>query len=138
MRQPSALGLDPSSPVWRLERVRLADREPLLIERTVFVDGIGALLAGVDLRRHSVYEQLARRGVTVSSARHLIDAVSATAADSHLLGVPVGSALLRVQRHAYAADGSPVEWSDDRYRGDRMNFAIENRAGDSGLVRQLA
>jgi GntR family transcriptional regulator len=50
----------------------------------------------------------------------------------------VGSALLRVQRRAFAVDGSPVEWSDDRYRGDRMNFAIENRAGDAGLVRQLA
>lgn len=133
-----ALGLDPGAPVWRLERVRLANGEPLLIERTVFMDGIGSLLADVDLRRHSVYEQLAQRGVAVSSARHLIDAVDATPADSQLLGVPPGSALLRVQRHAFAADGSPVEWSDDRYRGDRINFAIENRAGDSGLVRHLA
>jgi GntR family transcriptional regulator len=132
------LGVEPGTPVWRLERVRLADGEPLLIERTIFTDAIGTLLAGVDLRRHSVYEQLAQRGVTVASARHLIDAIDATAEDSQLLGVPVGSALLRVRRHAFAADGSAVEWSDDRYRGDRMNFAIENRAGGSGLVRQLA
>ena len=85
-----------------------------------------------------MYEQLARRGVTVDSARHLIDAVTASAADRRLLALPAGSALLRVRRHAFAADERPVEWSDDRYRGDRLNFAIENRAGDTGLVRQLA
>lgn len=133
-----ALGLEVGSPIWRLERVRSADGEPLLIERTVFPEAIGALLANVDLRQHSVYEQLARRGVVVSSARHLLDAVDATAADARLLRIPTGSALLRVQRHAYTADHRPVEWSDDRYRGDRMNFTIENRTGDTGLVRRLA
>ena len=134
----AALGIAPGSPVWRLERLRLADGEPLLIERTFFPAAIGGLLRDVDLEKHSVYEQLAARGVTVSSARHLLDAVAADAGDARLLRVPVGSALLRVQRQAFTADGQPVEWSDDRCRGDRMNFAIENRAGDTSLVRQLA
>lgn len=133
----SALGLKSGDALWRLERVRTADGEPLLIERTTFPDSVGSLLAGVDLDRHSVYEQLARRGITVSSARHLIDAIPATPADARLLDIPAGSALLRVIRQATSADGMPVEWSDDRYRGDGVNFAIENRAGDSGLARQL-
>jgi GntR family transcriptional regulator len=133
-----ALDLATDDPVWRLERVRLADSEPLLIERTLFPDSIGALLADVDLERRSVYEELARRGVTVASARHMLDAVRAGPADARLLGIPRGSALVRVMRHAFASDGRAVEWSDDRYRGDRFNFAIENRAGASGLVRQLA
>jgi GntR family transcriptional regulator len=134
----AALSLEVGEPVWRLERVRSADREPLLIERTVFPEAIGALLYRVDLGEHSVYEQLARCGVTVAWARHLLDAVNAAPHDAHLLGIPIGSALLRVQRHAFDVDGRPVEWSDDRYRGDRLNFAVENRAGDTGLVRQLA
>ena len=134
----AALGLDVGDPVWRLERVRSADGEPLLIERTVFPEAIGALLESVDLGEHSVYEQLARRGVTVASARHLLDAVNAAPADARLLDIPAGSALIRVQRHAFEADGRPVEWSDDRYRGDRLNFAVENRPGDTGLIRRLA
>jgi len=134
----AALGLPVGSLIWRLNRVRSADGEPLLIERTVFPEAIGVLLADVDLGQQSVYEQLARRGVTVATARHLLDAVDATPADARLLGIPNGSALLRVQRHGFDAGGRPVEWSDDRYRGDRLNFAIENRAGDTGLVRQLA
>lgn len=132
-----ALGLSAGDPVWHLERVRTADGEPLLIERTIFPEAIGALLADVDLEKHSVYEQLALRGATVSAARHLIDAIPATPADARLLDITAGSALLRVVRQATAIDGSPVEWSDDRYRGDGVNFAIENRAGASGLVRQL-
>ena len=134
----TALGLRVGAPIRNLERVRFADREPLLIERTVFPENIGALLEGIDLGEHSVYEELAWRRVTVASARHLIDAVEATAADARLLDIHTGAALLRVQRHAFDVDRRPVEWSDDRYRGDRMNFAIENRAGDTGLVRRLA
>jgi GntR family transcriptional regulator len=134
----AALGLPVGSPIWRLKRVRSADGEPLLIERTVFPEAIGSLLADIGLGLQSVYEQLARRGVTVASARHLLDAVDATPADARLRGIPNGSALLRVQRHGFDAGGRPVEWSDDRYRGDRLNFAIQNRAGNIGLVRQLA
>jgi GntR family transcriptional regulator len=132
-----ALSLAPGDAVWRLERVRLADGEPLLIERTIFPEAIGTLLIDVDLNAYSVYEQLAARGVTVSAARHLIDAVTATPADAALLQIAPGTALLRVVRQASAADGRPVEWSDDRNRGDAVNFAVENRAGDTGLVRQL-
>lgn len=131
------LGLKPDAFVWRLERVRSAGDEVLLIERTIFRDAIGALLVDVDLGAHSVYAALAARGVTVSAARHLIDAVPATAADARLLSIPAASVLLRVQRQASSVDGQTVEWSDDRYRGDRVNFAIENRAGDPGLARRL-
>jgi GntR family transcriptional regulator len=137
--EEAALALDIAAgdAVWRLERVRSADGDPLLIERTIFPEPIGSLLAGVDLDTRSVYEQLAARGVTVSAARHLIDAISATPADAALLEIGPGSALLRIVRQASSADGRPVEWSDDRYRGDGVIFAIENRAGDTGLVRQL-
>jgi GntR family transcriptional regulator len=134
----AALDLEVGDPIRRLVRVRSADGELLLIERTVFPEAVAALLANVDLREQSVYEQLAHRGVTVASARHLIDAVEATESDARILGITAGRALLRVQRHAYDADGRPVEWSDDRYRSDRLNLAIENRAGDTGLVRQFA
>lgn len=136
--ESGALSLPFGADVWRLLRVRLADGEPLLIERTSFPLRVGQLLKDIDLGRHSVYAELAARGVTVSSARHLIDAAPASSEDADLLGILPGSALLRVQRRALTTDGQPVEWSDDRYRGDRMNFAIENAAGETGFVRQLA
>ncbi|HET7093006.1 MAG TPA: GntR family transcriptional regulator [Thermomicrobiales bacterium] len=132
------LHLPATAPVWRLVRVRLADGEPLMIERTTFPDGVGKLLRGVDLDRGSVYAELGRRGVTVEAARHLLDAVAASREDAVLLGVAPGDALLRVRRVAAGPAGAPVERSEDRYRGDRTNFAIDNDARAAGLVRRLA
>ncbi|HEU0115800.1 MAG TPA: GntR family transcriptional regulator [Thermomicrobiales bacterium] len=136
--EAAALQTPPQAPVWRLLRVRFADGEPLMIERTTFPDAIGRLLQGVDLDRSSVYAELGRRGVAIDAARHLLDAVPASAQDAALLGVAPGAALLRVQRVAVGPDGIPVERADDRYRGDRTNFAIENDAKAAGLVRRLA
>lgn len=133
----AAIGVKAGERVWRLKRVRSVDREPLLIERTVFVDGAGAMLEGVDLAANSVYEQFSLRGLTVATACHLIDAMPASAADALYLGIAPGSTLLRVQRHGFDPDGQPVEWSDDRYRADRVNFAIENTVGKTALVRQF-
>jgi GntR family transcriptional regulator len=136
--EADALQLPPMTPIWRLVRVRFADGEPLMVERTTFPEPIGRLLRGVDLDRGSVYAELGRRGVAVEAARHLLDAVPASAEDADLLGVAPGDALLRVHRVAVGPDGVPVERSEDRYRGDRTNFAIENDARAAGLVRRLA
>ncbi len=40
------------------------------------------------------------------------------------LGVPEGSPLMLVERIAYAADGTPVEFARDRHRGDAARFVI--------------
>jgi GntR family transcriptional regulator len=136
--EAAALDSPPNAPVWRLVRVRFADGVPLMVERTTFPDAIGRLLRGVDLDRGSVYVELGRRGVAVDAARHLLDAMPASAEDAALLGVAAGDALLRVHRVAVGPDGMPVERSEDRYRGDRTNFAIENDARAAGLVRRLA
>src|SRR5581483_5141559 len=58
--------------------------------------------------------------------------------DARLLGIAPGDALLRVRRIAVGRAGVPVERSEDRYRGDRTNFAIENDARSAGIVRRLA
>ena len=124
--------------VYHLVRLRLADGQPLMIERTLFPERIGAWLNGVDLDERSIYAELADRGVIVASARHLIDAIAAAPGDARLLAVAAGTALLRVRRLACSPAGVPVEWSDDRYLGDQVNFAIENSALATGVVRRLA
>jgi GntR family transcriptional regulator len=42
--------------------------------------------------------------------------------------VPEGSPLMLVERTAYAADGTAVEFAHDRHRGDRARFTIETAA----------
>lgn len=132
-----ALGLTPGDAVFRVVRVRLADDVPLMIERTAFVPAVGALLAGVNLETSSIYASLDAAGVAVGSARHALSAIPAARDDAKLLGIAADAPLLRVRRVGYAAGGEPLEWSDDRYRGDQVEFAIENVAMVSGVVRRM-
>ncbi len=121
-----ALGLDEGEPVVQLLRLRLLDGLPTMIERTTFTWAAGRLLFDYDCDSGSVYAYLSGRGVDLSTARHVIDAVPADETDAALLGIAPGAPLLRERRHAGSARGEPVEYSDDRYRPDLVSFTIEN------------
>lgn len=115
-----------SEPIWSLFRVRTLDGDPVMVERTIFPNAIGRLVAGMDLESGSIYAQLAAHGALPTSAEHVIAAVAASDDDGALLDVPPGWPLLRQHRRARAADGPVIEWSDDRYRGERVNFELRN------------
>jgi len=51
-------------------------------------------------------------------------AVEATEREAELLGVEPGSALMRVVRISYGADGEPIEVVDARYRADRFDYSV--------------
>ena len=53
-----------------------------------------------------------------------LEPVAAGAHEAEALGVPEGSPLMLVERVAYAADGTPVEFARDRHRGDRARFVV--------------
>jgi len=131
------LAVPPDSLVYELVRVRYADGEPLLIERSAMPRAVGALVARLDLERDSIYAELRRRGVTFASAHQIIDALPASAEDAHLLGTEPHTPLLRVRRQAFAPAGEPLEWSDDRYLATRVTFTLDNTAASAGLVRHL-
>jgi GntR family transcriptional regulator len=133
-----ALGIQEGDPVVDVLRVRTLDDEPTLIERCSFVEKIGRLLFDFDPDAGSVYAFLIENGADLHAARHTIDAVAATDADSDLLDVAPGSPLLRERRRAVTKDGEPMEYGDDRYRPDRVTFTIDNAQPTSaGVTRDL-
>lgn len=132
------LKLSTGDPVYQLLRIRTLSETPVMIERTTFVEEIGVLLVQLDLESSSIYEQLGDLGIVFARARHTIDAIPATADDARLLGVPRRTPLLRERRSSTSQTGRPLEWSDDRYRGDAVAFAIDNTAMSGNLERLLA
>ncbi len=131
-----ALGLEEGELVVELLRVRLLDEEPVMVERTCFVEPVGRLLFDFDLDGGSIYAHLRAAGVDIARARQTIDAVGAGEQDAALLGVTAGTPLLRVRRRTTDAAGEPLEWSDDRYRGDAMSFTLDSAvAGVPGVAR---
>jgi GntR family transcriptional regulator len=129
--EPGTIGVD-------VLRLRLLDGEPVMLERATFVEPVGRLLFDFNPDAGSIYAYLTAQGVNLRSARHTFDAVPAGELESELLGVSVGAPLLRERRRAASADGTPVEYGDDRYRPDRVTFTIDNsRLTSVGLPRDL-
>lgn len=116
------LGLEESTPLLHLERLRLADDEPLAWDRTwlPFADAGGLL--GVDLTRTALYDELARHtGLHVDGGREHIRVAVADPVRARLLGIATGDPVFRIERVGHR-DGVPVEWRQTVVRGDRFSL----------------
>lgn len=120
------LGLGAEDQVVALLRLRSLDGEPAMVERSHFVPAAGKPLFDFDTDSGSTFRYLLGAGIDLHSARHIIDAVAADATDATLLGIAVGSPLLRERRVTFSSDGDPLEYADDRYRPELANFMISN------------
>lgn len=120
------LGVPDGTPVIDLLRVRLLDGEAVMLERASWRYDVGRLLFDFDPDSGSIYRHLLDAGVDLRTARHTMDAVAADPTDADLLGVEVGTPLLRERRAARDADGVVLECGDDRYRSDRVTFTFDN------------
>jgi GntR family transcriptional regulator len=121
----AALGLDLGSPTLYLERLRLADGEPLLLEQVHLpAERFPGLLAS-DLERNSLYDLLTERYAThITRARETLEPVLLRAREARLLGRPPRSPALLVEGIAFAGS-VPVEFGRTYVRGDRTRYYVE-------------
>ena len=127
----AALGLAAPAPVLEIVRVRLADGEPISLERALFPaecfpDLLDRALGG------SLYELLETHYALVpGEAEERIEVVAAGTAEAKLLGLRRGAPLLAVARTAWDADGRAFERSHDLFRGDRARIVVRARSSPS-------
>jgi GntR family transcriptional regulator len=119
-----ALGLEPEAPALRIERVRSGGGRAMTLEDTWLPAERFSGLLERDLGG-SIYALMEEHyGLAPVSATERLEPVAARAHDAEHLGVAEGAPLMLVERTAYAADGTPVEFARDRHRGDRARFVI--------------
>jgi GntR family transcriptional regulator len=109
--------------VERLERLRLADTEPMAVEEVYLdaerFDGIGAAMH----HGTSLYRLLEEAyGVTLLRAEQTIETVLASPAEASLLETGTGLPLLLLTRISWDEQGRPVEYVRSLYRGDRYRL----------------
>jgi GntR family transcriptional regulator len=127
----AALELAPPALVLEVVRVRLADGDPISLERALFPaerfpDLLDRSLGG------SLYELLQGEfGLVPGEAEERIEVVAAGAAEARLLGVRRGAPLLAVARTAWDADGRAFERSHDLFRADRARIVVRTRATEA-------
>ena len=119
------LSLDASTPLFYLERLRLASDRPLALDRVWMPAGEVGPLLEVDFTETALYEQLgARCGVTLTGGREQLRAVLPTPAEQLMLELPPGVAALAIERLGYDGD-RPLEWRHTLVRGDRFAVSAE-------------
>lgn len=122
----SALEIDADAPVVYLERLRLGNGEPLILEQVRLPAARFAGLLGLDLERQSLYDLLADRFATrIVRAREAVEPVLLHQREARLLGMSARALALQIDGIAYAADGSAVEVARSFVRGDRTRYYVE-------------
>lgn len=117
------LRIKPKQPIFYLQRLRLADEEPLAIEVSQ-INFIGCeQLLEEDLEHNSLYQMLeAKYGLTLVEAEQEIEAGLVGTEDAPILKIPLGSPALYTRRITYTERNQPIEYAKSVYCGNKYTF----------------
>ena len=122
------LHINPGTPIFRLQRLRLADEEPLAIELSQIIFKNCERLLEENLEQNSLYRLLeAKYGITLMEADQEIEAGLASNEDAQLLKIAPGSAVLYTRRVTYTERNQPVEYAQSVYCGHKYTFYTHMR-----------
>jgi GntR family transcriptional regulator len=118
------LELGEGTQVFEVARLRLANGRPVVLESSSFpADRFAGMLDGS--LEGSLYELLAERyDARPCRAVEKLEPVRADNRAAQMLGVARGAPLLLVERIAFDAEGRPVEFARDLFRGDRTRMVV--------------
>ncbi|NLX70494.1 MAG: GntR family transcriptional regulator [Clostridiales bacterium] len=109
-----------------LFRLRFANDEPIVYVETYLPYKDCPGIIEEDFTRGSLYRILEEKyNKRIVRATRKIEAVNASKEDAKLLGIKNNDAILFVRTVAYDWYGTPTEYSEARYRGDRNQFSVD-------------
>jgi GntR family transcriptional regulator len=116
--------------VIHFDRVRSVDGRPVQVVRAFMPVRLFPGLVDIDMTDRSLYQVLRDSyGLRPASGHRAIEAVPLSRADADHLGVPKGTAGLRVYSITRSSDGVVFEHFIAHYRGDSFRFELEVRSG---------
>jgi GntR family transcriptional regulator len=117
-----SLRLDSDDSAFMVERLRLADNVPAILERRQIVARFCPDLVQNDLERslYAVWTQ--KYGLELGGADEVIRAVPLRGVEARLLEVRNGAPCFLIHSTGYLADGAPLWWEETWYRGDMYEF----------------
>ncbi|MGE5591400.1 MAG: GntR family transcriptional regulator [Bacillota bacterium] len=121
------LELQPGDPVWEVRRLRMADGEPIAIQRVYLPVALCPTLSAEHVEGRSLYRLLSEHyGLVPARAQERYRPVlPVDAAEAALLGVSTGSPCFWVERTTYRADGRVMEFVQSILRGDRYTLEVD-------------
>lgn len=117
------LDIPSGAKILRLNRLRLADDEPMALETTHLPQSRFRGLREVLADGGSLYAVLHEHyGVRPQRAEETIETELCGPREAELLGADVGVPMLLLSRHSFDAHGQAFEYVRSIYRGDRYKF----------------
>lgn len=130
------LGLADRDPLIYLERLRLADEEPLAVDQVWLPARLARPLLQVDFTHTALYTQMAQLlAAAPVGGQEEIAAVTVTPTDAARLDVAPGAPAFSLSRLG-CHYGTPVEWRHTLIRGDRFRLLSQFTPG-SGYTLHL-
>jgi len=116
------LGLDEEAPLVFLHRLRLADGEPLALDRVWMPAAVAHPLLEADFTHTALYTELAERcNVRPTGGAEEVDAVTLLAPQAKSLGSEPGAPAFAITRLGCQGE-VPVEWRTTLVRADRFRI----------------
>lgn len=121
--EAETLGLAPGASLFELERLRLMDDVPILIDSTRVPLALAPGLDEIDFSATSLYTALEERyDLRPTLARVAVEAIAADERQAELLGLERGQPLLACHQLTEDERGRLIELCEMVYRGDRYRF----------------
>ena len=133
LRLPSA-----NRQVNKLVRVRMANDEPILIERTLIPVYLCPDLWKEDLERGSLYAILREKyGLLLDHAYETYEVGKIKKDEARSLGCRAGLPAFIIERFTYLRNEVPVELTRSVARGDRLRFTVKLVADQAQIRREI-
>lgn len=122
-RASHALSLQANTEVMTITTMRIVENSPTAISILVCEPDMGQQLLSLEVESKDVMELLEEKlELHLESAQIEASAVSASAEDSELLGISLGTPLLVMHFVPYNMLGQPLLYAEMRFRNDRFSY----------------
>jgi len=119
------LAVEPGTIVAEIRRVRHLNGEPVSLEITYLPAELGQRLRNEDLSSRDIFIIFENDfGIALGHADLQIGAIIADQALAEALQVAQGSALLRIERLTYSADGKPLDFEYLYFRSETFQYHL--------------
>jgi GntR family transcriptional regulator len=123
----ASLKVAPPGRVWKIQRLRIVQGEPIALQSSFVLQWIGKLLSMAELETESLNPLIQRKcGIRLSRSDIWIEDPILSRIELRLLGNPRLSRALAIIGLTFNQDNEPVRFSRSVFRGDRVRLRISN------------
>ncbi len=118
------LQIPEGSKIFRLKRLRFAEKKPVSIEETHISISLCPNIVNIDFQQASLYDFLSSEGLRPVSAFQVMTAEDVTDEEASLLKIDHPRSLMRMKRTTFLISGKPIEYAESAYSGADFQFTL--------------